>query len=88
MILPDCTVICTWTAPKRVWTTAPGYVPAAFAVAPVLPVALEEPVEPEDSVELPEDPVPEPSDEVPVLPPVPVEVPAEVLVAELPVSAS
>ena len=86
VIVPEDTVICTWTAPKRVWTTAPSYVPADFAAAPE-PAAL--PDDPEESADpvLPEDSAAEVPGEVPEVLPAPVAEPADVFVAELPVSA-
>src|SRR6476661_3944916 len=47
-MVPALTVICTWTLPKRVWTTSPSYVPPALVAAPAEPVVPEVPV-PEES---------------------------------------
>src|SRR5512141_1186141 len=87
VIAPAFTVICTCTAPKRVWTTLPAKVPAACAAAPPEP---EEPVdpleelEPDDPEEVPP-PAPDPDDDPDEV--VPDEVAADEVAAALPVSA-
>ncbi|BCW73219.1 hypothetical protein NicSoilB8_42630 [Arthrobacter sp. NicSoilB8] len=79
-------MICTWTEPNRVWTTEPAYVPTALAEAPVVPVALDEPLEPDVPLE-PDEPVEPDVPLDPVDPVLPV-VPAAELAAVLPVSAT
>lgn len=90
VIAPAFTVICTWTEPNRVGTTAPSYVAAAAAAAPAEPDAPVEPAAPDapadpdaDEPDWLEEPAEPEEPDAPVAPAAPVSVPADVAAAEL-----